>query len=180
MTFTDQLRQQEFNPEEWKKLYYQTQKHYLRQRLLALKSVWLGKSRTEASHEVGVYRDTVGDWLKLYIEGGYQKLLNPKQLPSRSRLSEEEKQKLKDILQHKTPHDFDIDRNIWTGAIISDVIKKEFNKELKDSAIYVLLDKLGLSHQKAHRDYANADRFEQSEYVWLLKKNLRPKRETKK
>lgn len=180
MTNTAQLRQNEFNHEEWKKLYYQTQKHYLRQRLQAIKLIWTGKSRAEVGKEIGVYRDTVGDWIKLYLEGGYTKLLNPKKLPSRSRLSLEEKSKLKDIIQHKTPHDFDIDKNIWTGAILSELIQKEFNKELKDSAIYVLLDKLGLSHQKAHRDYENTDYFEQTEYIWTLKKSSNPKNQTKK
>ena len=97
MTNTTQLRQKEFNPEEWKKLYYQTQKHYLRQRLQAIKLIWTGKSRREVGKEIGVYRDTVGDWIKLYLEGGYPKLLSPKNLPSRSRLSDEEKSKLKSI-----------------------------------------------------------------------------------
>jgi transposase len=41
---------------------------------------------------------------------------------------------------------------------------------LKDSRIYELLDELGLSYQRAHRDYANADPQAQTEWVEAVKK----------
>lgn len=42
--------------------------------------------------------------------------------------------------------------------------------QLKDSRIYELLEELGLSYQRAHRDYANADRQAQKEWVETVKK----------
>ncbi|MEO3705221.1 hypothetical protein AAFM79_10685 [Trichormus azollae HNT15244] len=38
-----------------------------------------------------------------------------------------------------------------------EIIKTIWNLELKDSRIYQMLDELGLSHQKAHQDYENAN-----------------------
>ncbi|WP_226592525.1 winged helix-turn-helix domain-containing protein [Microseira wollei] len=37
--------------------------------------------------------------------------------------------------------------------------------------MYEILDSLKLSHQKAHRDYANADKERQQEFMATLKKN---------
>jgi transposase len=59
---------------------------------------------------------------------------------------------------------------MWTGAILSQVIAQRFEVQLKDSRIYELLDELGLSYQRAHRDYANADPKAQKEWVDTVKK----------
>lgn len=61
------------------------------------------------------------------------------------------------MLLESRPTDYGIGRNIWTGKIISKVIEQRWGVSLKDSRIYEILDSLKLSHQKAHRDYANAD-----------------------
>jgi transposase len=63
-------------------------------------------------------------------------------------------------------------RYIWTGKIISQVIQQKWGVELKSSRIYEILDELNLSHQKAHRDYANADSVLQKQFVDTLKKKL--------
>ena len=44
--------------------------------------------------------------------------------------------------------------------------------DLRDSRIYAILKELGLSHQKAHRDYENADPLVQQEFVSSLKKKI--------
>lgn len=51
--------------------------------------------------------------------------------------------------------------------------------ELKESRIYEILDELNLSHQKAHRDYANADKEQQNIFVSNLKKNWKVRKKKK-
>ncbi len=51
------------------------------------------------------------------------------------------------------PSDYGIERQMWTGAILSEVIAQQFEVQLKDSRIYEVLEELGLSYQRAHRDY---------------------------
>lgn len=46
---TNKLRQTPPDWELWQKLYYNHQKAYLRQRLLAIKYLWEGKSRPEVT-----------------------------------------------------------------------------------------------------------------------------------
>lgn len=52
------------------------------------------------------------------------------------------------------------------------VIFARFEVQSKDSRVYELLDELGLSYQRAHRDYANADPQAQTEWVEAVKKTL--------
>ena len=75
------------------------------------------------------------------------------------------------MLLEQKPTDYGIDRYIWTGKIISAVIQQRWGIELKNSRIYEIIDALNLSHQKAHRDYVNADPECQKQFVLTLKKN---------
>ena len=75
-----------------------------------------------------------------------------------SRLNLEQQQQLKQMVLHQRPTDYGIDRNLWTEAVLSQVIEQRWELCLKDSRIYEILHELGLSHQRGHRDYANANR----------------------
>lgn len=68
------------------------------------------------------------------------------------------------------PTDYGIERQMWTGALLCEVIAQRFGVQLKDSRIYELLQEMGLSYQRAHRDYANADPEAQQEWVGTVKK----------
>jgi len=78
------------------------------------------------------------------------------------------------------PTDYGIDRYIWTGNIISEIIQKKWNIQLKNSRVYEILQELGLSHQRGHRDYANADKQAQQEFVAAVKKNWQPEEPVKR
>jgi transposase len=75
------------------------------------------------------------------------------------------------MLLEKKPTEYSIDRQIWTGKIIIEVIRARWGIEIKDSRIYDILKEIGLSHQKAHRDYENSDVQVQKEFVDTIKKN---------
>ena len=78
------------------------------------------------------------------------------------------------------PTDYGIDRYMWTGAILSEVIEQRFGVQLKDSRIYEILKELGLSYQRAHRDYANADPKAQKEWADFIKKRLESQQPTER
>ncbi|MDJ0554042.1 MAG: winged helix-turn-helix domain-containing protein [Microcoleaceae cyanobacterium MO_207.B10] len=63
------------------------------------------------------------------------------------------------------PRDYGINRNIWTGQIISGVFDLRWGVKLKTTRIYEILKELNLSYQKAHRDYANANKEEQKTFI---------------
>ncbi len=74
------------------------------------------------------------------------------------------------MLLSEKPIDYGVDRNIWTGEIISYVIELRWGIKLKTTRIYEILNELNLSYQKAHRDYANASKEQQKVFILNLKK----------
>jgi transposase len=156
--------------ELWQKLYYKHPQAYLRQRLLAIKYLWEGKSRPEVTQLLNCNYKSLTKWIDKFLEGGLQKLTEPITHQVPSRLQPEQQLELKKMLLEQKPSDSGIDRYIWTGKIISQVIQSRWGVTLKESRIYEILEQLNLSHQKAHRDYTNADKSLQQQFVETLKK----------
>ena len=81
-----------------------------------------------------------------------------------------QKQQFKQMLLQQTPQDYGIDRNLWIAKIMIQVLEQQWSIKLKDSRIYEIIQELNLSYQKAHRDYSNADKAKQKQFVEQLKK----------
>lgn len=170
MNRTQAFLDKPFDPDEWQKLYYRNQRQYMRQRLTAIKLLQEGQSRTQVSEQLNCRYDTLTIWIDKYLEDGLQGLISPIRHQKPSRLTPEQQQKLKQIILTQRPTDYGYDRNLWTGAILEEVIVQQFKVPLKDSRIYELLSEMGLSYQRAHRDCANADPTAQKEWVEAVKK----------
>ncbi len=85
--------------ELWQKLYYKHQQEYLRKRLLAIKYLYEGKSRTEVSETLDCNYKTLSTWIDKFIKGGLNKLVEPITHQVASRLNLEQKQELKTNLK---------------------------------------------------------------------------------
>jgi transposase len=157
----------------WEKTYYRVQKHYLRKRLLAIKYLYEGKSRPEICQDIGCNYKTLTRWIDIFLDEGLKALISPIKHNVKERLTQEQKKELKEMLLTKSPQAYGIDRNIWTADIMIEVIHKKWGVSYKRSRIYEILHELGLSYQKAHRDYANANKEEQKEFLEKLKKSLK-------
>ncbi len=164
----------------WQKLYYKHQQEYLRKRLLAIKHLYLGQSRASVIELIGCTYGTLSSWIDKFLSGGLTELVKPITHEGSEKLNKVQKQELKIMILTEKPLDYGIDRNIWTGKIICEVIFQKWDVELKTSRIYEILSELNLSHQKAHRDYANASPEQQSIFVSTLKKNLKISKKRKK
>ncbi len=169
---TDRLKQIPPDWESWPNLYYQYQQSYIRQKLLAIKYLWLGYSRQQVTQMVSCSYLTLTQWLDDFLSGGLSKLTQPITHLVPSRLNQEQQIELKRMLLEDSPKDYGIDKYIWTAKIIITVLKEKWDVSLKDTRIYEILDELNLSHQKAHRDYANADSYRQKQFVDILKKKI--------
>ena len=169
---TERFHEIELDVEQWQKLYYKHQKEYIRRRLSAIKHLHEGKSRLQVCTIIGCSYNTLNDWIDKYIEGGLSKLVEAiKHTNVPQQLSQEQRQELKEMILEKSPRDYGIARNIWTGDIIIEVILKRWNITLKRTRVYEILHELGLSYQRGHRDYINGDKAEQREFTVGLKKN---------
>jgi len=166
------LKNKGMDEEEWQRSYYKHQQQYIRKRLEAIKYLWEGKSRKEVMEKLDCARESIARWIDMYLEGGLTALTKVVKSERLQRLSIEQKAEMKVMLLEQKPTDYGIDRQIWTGQIIAEVIHKRWGVELKDSRIYDILASMGLSHQKAHRDYENGNSEVQKEFVTTVKKKL--------
>ncbi|BDA74734.1 hypothetical protein CAL7716_089000 [Calothrix sp. PCC 7716] len=164
----------------WQKFYYKHQQEYIRKRLLAIKYLYSGQSRAEVTKILDCTYKTLSRWIDKFLNGGLNELVKPIEHQVNEKLSQQQKQELKTIILTSTPINYGIDRNLWTGKIIAEILREQMGVELKISRIYEILDELNLSHQKAHRDYANADKDQQNIFVSNLKKNLKIKNKKRK
>jgi transposase len=172
MNRTQALQDKPFDADEWQKLYYRNQKQYMRQRLIAIKLLYEGFSRTQVSEQLGCRYDTLTTWIDKYLSDGLMGLVTPIRHQKPSRLTQEQQQQLKAMVLTQRPTDYGYQRHLWTGAILAAVIEQRFEVTLKDSRIYEILSELGLSYQRSHRNDANADPNVQKEWVETVKKTV--------
>ena len=178
MNLSQRLRLISLDKKQWQRLYYKNQQEYIRQRLSAIRYLSEGKSRAEVAQILGCTDLTIAKWMDKYIENGLEGLVEPIKHQVKERLNPGQQQEIKGMVLNDRPTKYGIDREIWTGKIIGEVIKERWGVDLKTSRIYEILDNLNLSHQKAHRDcvaveprrYDNADPEKQKKFVKLLKK----------
>ena len=176
MNLSQRLRLVSLDKKQWQRLYYKNQRAYIRQRLSAIRYLSEGKSRAEVAQILGCTDLTIAKWMGKYLEAGLEGLVEPIKHQVKERLNLEQQQEIKGMVLNDRPTKYGIDREIWTGKIIVEVIKKKWGVDLKTSRIYEILDNLNLSHQKAHRDYDNADPIKQKQFIKILKKNAPKKK----
>jgi transposase len=157
-------------PDLWQALYYRHQQQSRRRRLLALKAIWDGANMAEVCRTQGVQRKTLEIWLDSYLHGGFDALLAPQKRPRPQTLTPQRRKILRHILLHKVPADYGIDSYQWTAPHVMELLRSKWNVALHPTRLYEIFDELGLSHQKAHRDYGPARPRQRAAFVRALEK----------
>jgi transposase len=156
----------------WQKSYNRNQKEYKRIRLRAIKMVYEGETQTIVSQILGVSHSALKDWIELYLLGGLDLLCADINYHRDSRLGTKKEQEFKYILTNYSPTDFCIDANIWTGTVMLDFLYLYYGITYKLKGVYPLLNRLKLSHQKAHHDYGNAEPLQAQIFLDELKETI--------
>ena len=104
-------------------------------------------SQAEIARQLGVSRATVSEWAKIVAGKGIKGLKGRKASGVQSKLDQEQKQKLKKILeQGALRHGFPTDR--WTLERVRQVIQEKFETHYHPKYLSRLLRQLGFSPQK--------------------------------
>jgi putative transposase len=104
-------------------------------------------SQAEIARQLGVSRATVSDWAKKLEAGGLRGLRKRTAKGGTSKLTKEQKQKLKRLLDRGAlACGFSTDR--WTLERVQELIQREFQVSYHPNYLNRLLDKLGFSPQK--------------------------------
>jgi len=104
-------------------------------------------SQAEIARQLGVSRATVSDWAKKVEAAGIRGLRKRTAKGGTSKLTKEQKQKLKRLLDRGAlVCGFSTDR--WTLQRVQELIQREFQVSYHPNYLNRLLDKLGFSPQK--------------------------------
>jgi transposase len=153
-----------FTKAVWYKHYHQHQTSYIRTRLNCIKYFAAGYDFAAVAAHLGIGRQAVRNAVNAYITGGYAAVVKRISRPQPTFLTPAQTADFRNIIltTHPTEHGFSA--NIWTASVMIDYIKQTYNVTYK-TGIYDLLDRLNLSHQRAHADYSNADPVAQSAFI---------------
>lgn len=120
--------------------------------------------KNEIAASLGVGRHSINLWIKSYLKKGVNGLRLGKCGGSKSRLSEEQLQKLSQIIEDG-PQKYGFDTAIWTSPLVREVVIKEFNEKYDVSHIRRILERLGFSVQYPRFHLAKADYERQRSWI---------------
>jgi len=114
---------------------------------------------------------TVSNWVRRVNETGDIECLRSKKQPGRpARLSEEQRQELKSVIQ-EPPEKHGVSTNIWDGKSLSYYIEKQYNIVMKTRTCQRLFRQLGFTLKRARPVVARANEEKKAE----SKKNFKRK-----
>ena len=137
-------------------------------RLYACYQVSRGRRPQELESIYETSFKSICNWVNRLNEGGVEALIDKEKPGRNNRLDAETLQKIKGILLDKQPDDYGFNSATWTGPLLIELIKKEYQVTYKKAQIYNILKKLGLTFQKGKGIYPEAE--DREEKVAALKK----------
>jgi len=168
------LRIHNYTTEELKSLLRKDEKFQQGVRLYACYQVSKGKKPKELEDIYETSFKSICNWVNKLNSGGLEALID-KEKPGRSpKLDASQKAQIKKILLESSPTDYDYNSSTWTGLLVIDWIKVNYQIEYKKAQIYNILKGLGLTFQKGKGFYPEVK--DREEKVATLKKTSRRKR----
>lgn len=165
------FQQRGFDLNEWKRAIHRHPQEYIRRKLRVIEAYAPTGSVPLVATQFSIHPRTVRAYINTYILGGLPALSQAEKRPQPTNLTADQQTAFKHQLLHSRPADHGLSGNIWTGQIMRQYLKQTYQVDYK-SGIYDLLERLNLSHQKAHADYGNADPEQQMNFLNELKTTL--------
>ena len=160
-----------FDETVWHKFFRRYQQEYIRKRLRAVKLFAENIEVSVICEQLEIHKNSLYLFIRIYLAEGFTGLCRRTTRNHKTRLTKEQELLFKQTIITKAPFECGFEGNLWTGAGMRQLIQREFGIDYK-SGIYDLLDRLHLSHQKAHADYHNADKNEQLQFIEEFKQTL--------
>ena len=136
------------NPEEIKGILKNNPEFLLATRLNMVYHVARGHSSREVAQWYGVSFKQVVNWVHRFEQSGIEGLENRSGRGRKSYLTDGDLNKIKVMVTEKSPVDFGVNAEKWSGPIILRVIKEQFKVNYKPSQSYKLIERMGLQFKK--------------------------------
>jgi putative transposase len=132
-------------------------------RIQGLLLVHRGNTESVAADMIGVGRRTLQVWIRRYRQRGISGLVKGPYLGGRSRLTEEQKAELSEIIA-TGPEEAGFDTGVWIAPMVVKLVKDLYGVSYSASQIGRILHKLRFSLQYPTRKPSKAD--EKAEEQW--------------
>lgn len=167
------LKVKGYSSEEIKALIRKDERYTIGLRLYAVYQVSLGEPSRKLEELFHTSFKQILNWVHRFEQEGIEGLRDKPGRGRKSSLSVEQESILSELLLKVSPVDHGYNTETWTGPILIDWVKTNFEVEFKKAQIYNIVKKLGFSYQKAKGFYPEADPKAQDEFKETLKKTPR-------
>lgn len=144
----------------------------VRERLLGIHNLFIGKNRIEAAAAVGRNPEWLRSWVLRYDEGGHDNLFDKPKSGGPKFLTEEQEQEL--VLDIMTLQD-ERDGGRITAKEIQKFVNEKFNVDYKFKSIYDLLERIGMSWVSSRSRHPLADEERQKKFKQTFKARVKKK-----
>ena len=169
------LKIENYSSVELKALLRKDEKFQQGVRLYACYQVSKGKKPKELEDIYETSFKSICNWVNKLNKGGVEALIDKEKPGRNSKLSDVQKSEIKELVLNKSPEDYNYNSSTWTGLLLVDWIKNNYEIEYKKAQIYNILKWLNLTFQKGKGIYPEA--IKREEKIDVLKKTSTRKRE---
>lgn len=112
----------------------------------------------------------ITNWVHQFEQGGIEGLRDKPGRGRKSQLSDEQYERVRQVLINETPENHGFNTVTWTGPLLIEYIKNEFGISYKKAQIYNIIKSLGFTYQKGKGTYPESDQLAQESFSESLKK----------
>lgn len=94
----------------------------------------------EVCNVMGVTRESVRLWKEQLRKGGLPEMLKKGKVGKRSKLTSSKLKELKNIIK-RTPKDYELNGNKWTGVLVQKIVSKKWNMKISIRTAYLWLNR---------------------------------------
>lgn len=159
-----------YSPDQIRNLFNSDDKYKIGLRLYAVYQVALGQPSRKLEDLYNTSFKQITNWVHKFELEGLEGLRDKPGRGRIHRLTQENRERVKELLSNESPEEFGYNTSTWTGPIVIDWIKKHMDVCYGKAQIYNIIKSLGFSYQKSRGFYPEADPLKQEEFKEDLKK----------
>ena len=148
----------------------------MKMRVLAIKYAYEGKKSEEIGELLNVTGVTVRKYMRRWNRRGYEGLRDIPHPEVKKLMSEYEMVEIDKMLK-QSPREYGINRSNWTGPILRECVKKEFNKEIKRCTAYNIFHRLNYTKTRPKKQNKKANPEKAEEFRGEMEKVIAEKDE---
>lgn len=146
-----------YAPEQIKALFRAEDKYIIGIRLYAVYQVSLGKPSRTLEELYNTSFKQITNWVHQFEKDGVDGLRDKPGRGRKSQLSNEQLEELRQVLLNDTPDTKGFNTSNWSGPILREYIKRQYDINYKKAQIYNIIKSMGFSYQKGRASYPEAD-----------------------